>query len=206
MRLSPDHHLHYAWHVHELASDFDLLDVWRFPLAADPQLGETFDAVQSCFLEQLEHPEQFGGIAGWLFRLRASMGQAFGWDETPTPLPIPGCTETSLRTRLAALTPPLQPAEIRPSKLPFSPVYTTPTEALYEISNATVHALLHLGWVPVGDGPFTVQMAIYSKSRGRLGQAYMALIAPFRHGIVYPTMMRWMQRQWQHYRTSLSPI
>ena len=39
-------------------------------------------------------------------------------------------------------------------------------------------------------------MAVYVKPRGRLGRAYMALIKPFRHAIVYPALMRQIDRAW----------
>ena len=34
------------------------------------------------------------------------------------------------------------------------------------------------------------------RPRGTFGEAYMALIKPFRHWIVYPTLMRQMERAW----------
>jgi len=34
------------------------------------------------------------------------------------------------------------------------------------------------------------------KPRGRLGEAYMAAIAPFRHLIVYPALMRQIELGW----------
>jgi hypothetical protein len=35
------------------------------------------------------------------------------------------------------------------------------------------------------------------KPNGRFGAAYMAAIRPFRHLIVYPPMMRVIERQWR---------
>jgi hypothetical protein len=40
-------------------------------------------------------------------------------------------------------------------------------------------------------------MAVYVKPNGLLGNAYMAAIRPFRHLIVYPPMMRQLERQWR---------
>jgi hypothetical protein len=45
-------------------------------------------------------------------------------------------------------------------------------------------------------------MAVYVKPNGRLGSAYMAAIKPFRHLIVYPQMMRELERRW---RDALEP-
>ena len=39
-------------------------------------------------------------------------------------------------------------------------------------------------------------MGIYVKPRGRLGALYMRLIGPFRHLIVYPALMRQIERAW----------
>jgi hypothetical protein len=40
-------------------------------------------------------------------------------------------------------------------------------------------------------------MAVYVKPNGLLGTAYMAAIRPFRHLIVYPPMMRQIEREWR---------
>jgi hypothetical protein len=40
-------------------------------------------------------------------------------------------------------------------------------------------------------------MAVLVKRNGRLGVAYMAAIAPFRHVVVYPRMLRDLERAWQ---------
>jgi hypothetical protein len=60
-----------------------------------------------------------------------------------------------------------------------------------------VHAVLHLAWVDQGENLYRGQMGIYVKTRGALGSAYMALIGPFRHLIVYPALMRQIARAWQ---------
>jgi hypothetical protein len=40
------------------------------------------------------------------------------------------------------------------------------------------------------------RLAVYVKPRGRFGAGYMAAIAPFRHHIVYPAMLRQIARAW----------
>ena len=57
--------------------------------------------------------------------------------------------------------------------------------------------MLHLGLVPDGSGGFRGQMAILVKPNGLLGNAYMAAIRPFRHLIVYPPLMREIEKQWR---------
>ena len=40
-------------------------------------------------------------------------------------------------------------------------------------------------------------MAVYVKPNGLFGNAYMAAIKPFRHLIVYPPMLRQIEREWR---------
>lgn len=140
-------------------------------------------------------PAESKGPTGALFRLRERMGRLFGWDGEVNRIPIPGCEETSLRDRLpvedrAALPPPSD------SPFLFVPVYQDEREAFSELSNETVHAVMHLTWVPEGD-MHHANMAVYVKHRGWLGRAYMALIGPFRHWIVYPAMMSRLGTTWR---------
>jgi hypothetical protein len=57
--------------------------------------------------------------------------------------------------------------------------------------------VMHLGWVDQGEGRYQGQMGVYVKPRGRLGAAYMTLIRPFRHRVVYPALMRQIARAWK---------
>jgi hypothetical protein len=102
----------------------------------------------------------------------------------------------SLRERLPA---DLRDAQSRSvsHELPFAPLYLTDDEWALEIANQTVHAVLHLGWVPDGAGVYRGQMAVLVKRNGVLGHAYMAAITPFRHLLVYPQMMREIGEQWR---------
>jgi hypothetical protein len=76
----------------------------------------------------------------------------------------------------------------------FTPVYRTDTEFAAEISNQTVHAVMHLAWVDGGHGRYQGRLAVYVKPRGWLGRIYLAFIAPFRHWIVYPALLRQLER------------
>jgi hypothetical protein len=141
-------------------------------------------------------------VSSALFRIRLRLGQWFGWDDPGRKLPIPGCQETSLRDRL--------PDDLRDSANAlgvnermrraaggFAPVYRTADEAAAEISNGTVHGVLHLVWVEQANGRYRAQMGVYVKPRGWPGEAYLKLIAPFRHLIVYPALMRQIGRAWE---------
>lgn len=139
-----------------------------------------------------------------LWQTRDRLGRRFGLGGISDPidgghavdrLTIPGTTETSLIDRL--------PDDLRNTatdlkfrSLPFASLYRTDVEFAAELSNRTVHAVMHLAWVDQGDGRYQGQMAVYVKPRGPLGKGYMAFIKPFRHWIVYPALMRQIERAW----------
>ena len=102
----------------------------------------------------------------------------------------------TLRDRLPA---DLRDAPSGPSSatLPFSPLYMTGDEWAAEIANRTVHGVLHIGWVPDGNGAYRGQLAVYVKRNGLFGAAYMAAITPFRYLIVYPRMLREIGERWR---------
>ena len=81
--------------------------------------------------------------------------------------------------------------------LPFTSLYLLDDEWAAEIANRTMHGVMHIGWVPDGTGGYRGEMAVLVKPNGRLGAAYMAVIRPFRHLIVYPVMIRQIEREWR---------
>jgi len=206
MRLPLDAHAQEPWQVHALARDFQLLDVWQYPVRIDDRVP--FSAFLDFLAQSQAQLMEGRGAAASLFRLRELLGRWFGWDDQREPLPIPGCSEATLRDRLGPLGP--EPAAGGPEPnagepaaaealgelSPFTPVYRVENEALLEISNTTVHALLHLGRVAQAGGCWAPRMAVYVKPRGWAGSVYMAAISPFRHWVVYPAMMRAVARGW----------
>jgi len=80
---------------------------------------------------------------------------------------------------------------------PFAPLYLLDDEFAAEVANRTMHAVMHLGWVPDGSGGYLGQLAVLVKPNGLLGACYMAAIRPFRHLIVYPSATRDIARAWQ---------
>jgi hypothetical protein len=60
-----------------------------------------------------------------------------------------------------------------------------------------MQGVMHIGWVPDGTGGYRGQMAVLVKPNGLFGTAYLAAIRPFRHLIVYPLMMREIERAWR---------
>ncbi len=81
-------------------------------------------------------------------------------------------------------------------------LYLTEDEWAAEMANRTVHSVMHIAWVPDGTGAYRGQMAVLVKPNGIVGEAYMAAIKPFRHLLVYPTLMRAIEREW---RANASP-
>ncbi len=214
MRLPTEEHLKHPWRVSTLAADFELLDVWRYPIELDQSvpLEQFIDFLQAAQKDLTSSR----GAAGALFRLRAILGKIFGWDgdeKDPAPaLPIPGCSETSLRDRLTDADADLEQGRSASGGdaggdpgLSFKSVYRFENESLLEISNSTVHAMMHLGRVSISETQWSPQLGVYVKPRGRLGPFYMSLISPFRHYIVYPAMMRAAKTGWPKYAAAHRP-
>ena len=80
--------------------------------------------------------------------------------------------------------------------LPFTSLYLLDDEWAAEIANRTVHAVMHVGWVAEQSGGYHGEMTVLVKPNGLLGRGYMAAIRPFRHLLVYPSMMSRIERTW----------
>lgn len=191
-RIDTSKHAEWPWRIGEIAPDFELIDAWEIP--AEGTL-EDFAQLDQIFAKLDGDGDTGSRASRFLFALREWLGQRFGWDDEINMLPIPGCKETSLRERLPADLP--AETDDAGGRTPFRPIYRTSDEWALELSNSTVHAILHFGWVPQAAGSYRGQMGVYVKHRGWFGRLYMALIAPFRHYIVYPALMRRIERAWQ---------
>jgi hypothetical protein len=194
MKLDNAAHEQHAWVITDVAPDFDLLDVWALPVD-----GDRGDFVG--FLERFASFDPTRGpvIVRSLFAVRFFLGRVFGWDDPAKTRRIPGSSDTTLRARLPAHL--LGTADHMASSSPlstmaggFHPLYLTEDEFAAEVANETVHGVLHIGWVEGRDGRFHAQLGVYVKPRGMLGRLYLRLIEPFRHLIVYPVMIRRLER------------
>jgi hypothetical protein len=188
-RLPDSEHMSRPWRIHEIAGDFELEDVWALPTPGGPDdFRELVDGFAST------DPAQSGSAAvRALFALRWKVGELLGWDDAGSGV---GARVSTLRDRL--------PDDLREAGsgpefdgLPFDPLYLTDDEWAAEIANRTMHGILHLGWVPDGAGGYRGQMAVLVKRNGLLGGAYMAAIRPVRHLLVYPQMLRDIERRWR---------
>ena len=191
MRLDPSEHSDFPWRINTIAADFELVDAWALPARGR---REEFADLCDMFSNLDSGADKRSSVSRALFTVRLKIGDVLGWDDEANTLPIPGCDETSLRDRLP---PDLEAAtDTTAGRLPFRPVYRTDDEWALELSNSTVHSVLHLGWAPQPDGTYRGQLGVYVKNRGRLGRPYMVAIAPFRHYIVYPALLRRIERAW----------
>jgi Protein of unknown function (DUF2867) len=199
MRLSNAEHESRPWLIREIASDFILEDVWGLSLErrGPHDLDKLLALIASADPAHGALPERI------VWGARDLLGKWFNLGRISEPtngdgeqnLPIPGTAETSLATRL----PPelVGSAEgIEFGALPFKPLYRTENEFAAEVSNRTVHGVMHLALVDQADGRQQGQMAVYVKPRGLFGRAYMGFIKPFRYAIVYPALTRQFERGW----------
>jgi hypothetical protein len=179
MRLPNIAHTSRPWRIHELIRDFRLEDVWALPTPGGrDEFGRLVRLIASS--------DPSGGssrAARALWAIRWKLGELLGWEEAG---------DQTIRDRL----PPDLHGGPDFEALPFRSLYLLDDEWAAEISNRTVHALMHVGWVPDGAG-HRGEMAVYVKPNGRLGTVYMAAIKPFRHRLVYPPMLRDLERRWR---------
>ena len=192
MRLPDNAHTSRPWRIHELTPDFRLEDVWALPT---PGGRDDFPRLVQ-YVASRDPSRSSSGVARVLFAIRWKVGELLGWDSPDAGI---GARVPTLRDRL--------PGDLREASpdldfdaLPFRPLYMTDDEFAAEIANRTVHGVIHLGWVLDRDGGYRGQLAVLVKRNGLLGAAYMAAIAPFRHVLVYPSMLREIEGAWRNAR------
>jgi hypothetical protein len=189
VRLANSAHTSRPWRIHELTRDFRLEDVWALPTPGGP---DDFPRLVQ-MMASGEPTQGLSGTARMLWAIRWKVGELLGWDGPETGL---GSRVPTLRDRL--------PVDLRDAPsgpvlgtLPFTSLYLIDDEWAAEIANRTMHGVMHIGWVPDQTGGYRGQMAVLVKPNGLLGTAYMAAIRPFRHLLVYPSMMQRIARNWR---------
>jgi Protein of unknown function (DUF2867) len=191
MRVPNSEHESVRWRIAEITPDFRLEDVWMLPAHGGREdFGPLLELMAS-----LDPARGESAATRLLFSIRYRVGGRFGWDDATRELAIPGNPEKTLSARLAADLRDTATNANR-SSYGFRALYRTDDEWAAEVSNRTVHAVMHLAWVEKGEGRYQGQMAVYVKPRGRFGAAYMALIRPFRRRVVYPALLRQIERAW----------
>ena len=186
MRLDPREFRTRPLRVHAVLHDVPLEDAWAIPLA-DGGADRTIQDVQAVLSAGLASAP---AVVQGLFRLRNQIGDRLGWDR-----PRPDNDAESFVHRLSpadrarSLVPPGTPAGR------FRVLYQFEDEQLNELRNATVHAFLSLSMTRTPDGYLTY-LGIFVRPINRFTRLYMAAIRPFRHLIVYPAVVRSVQRAW----------
>ncbi|HEX4437254.1 MAG TPA: DUF2867 domain-containing protein [Solirubrobacteraceae bacterium] len=169
-----------------MTADFRIEDVWALPVRGEKS---DFSALVQGFAAG--DPSRSSRLTRALWTIRWKAGELLGWDQAEAGI---GARVPTLRDRL--------PGDLRDAPgpafdtLPFTSLYLTEDEFAAEIANRTMHGVMHLSCVPDGTGGYRGQMAVLVKTNGFLGDTYMAAIRPFRHLIVYPAMMRQIEREW----------
>ncbi|MBG6098658.1 DUF2867 domain-containing protein [Nocardioides sp. WG-D5] len=179
-----------SWRIHQITEDFELEDVWALPVH-----GGADDFPR--FVESMMSGEErdFPAAYRFLFAVRWALGRMLGTEQD----------EHGLGRRVASLVDRL-PADLRdhpgPERdaSPFHALYLTDREYAAEIANRTMHGVLHLGWVEDETAPdgYSAQLSVLVRPNGLFGEAYMALIKPFRYLVVYPALLRTVGRRWEN--------
>ncbi len=187
MRISKEEFRQKPFYVHQFLTDAPLHDVWRFKLRG----GENKTLRDFRHLLVSEGAEGANPLVKILFRIRRSVGVLLGWDEKSE--------EMKAASYVHKLTDEVRKKTITEPGAqtigPFDAVYEFENEALDEAVNATVHSFSLMAMESIDDG-YHVYWAIYVKETGLLTPIYMAFIAPFRRFIVYPSIIKKLERKW----------
>ena len=146
MRIDNEVQLSRPWRIHSVLGDFTLEDVWALPAicGGEDDFGSVIEmAARSDPTSADSAPTRVlwgvrDRLGGWF-----DLGRISTTASKNNRLPIPGTREFSVADRL--------PKDLRGSAndvhfehLPFVPLYRTQNEFAAEISNQTVHGVMHL--------------------------------------------------------------
>src|SRR5437879_645182 len=186
MRLDPDEFRARPLRAHALLHDVPLEDAWAIPLSG----GGAGRTVQDVRAVMIAGRGAAPSVVRGLFRLRHRIGALCGWDHQR-----PAWTAESYTDRLS-------PADrARSLVAPGTPdgsfrlLYRFEDEQLSELRNATVHAFASLSLRQTPDG-YVAYLGVFVRPVHRFTGLYMGAIAPFRRLVVYPGILRSMQRAW----------
>lgn len=204
MRLPASAHTSCPWRIHEIAPDFEVEDVWALPTPGGPDdFPALVEMASTDASETLDAQGRYIGdgsrgvlsrLSRALFALRWKLGDLLGWDDADAGV---GSRVGTLRDRLPDDVRDGPPGPDPGEGVPMSSIYLLEDEWAAEMANRTVHSVMHIGWVPDGTGGYRGQMAVLVKPNGLFGKAYMAAIKPLRHLLVYPALMRSVERDWR---------
>jgi hypothetical protein len=186
-RLSPEEFQATDFRVNSFLADVELHDVWVFHLRGGPEDLTLRDAQE---IIASQSPYEANTAVALLVGVRMSLGGLLGWDDEEY-----FDTSSSYTNRLTV------DDRWRTLEVPgsggdmFKIVYTFENELLAEMMNRTAHAFFCMAMEPAGNG-YTMYWAIYVRETSALTPFYMALIDPFRRYLVYPSIVRNVERAW----------
>jgi hypothetical protein len=173
--------------VNSLLADVPLHDVWVFHLQGGDE-GLTLRDAREVLAQA--SPLEANTAVAVLVGFRMLFGGLIGLDDQKYFDQASSYTNRlTEEDRARSLEQPNTSAEL------FRTVYAFENEQLAEMMNRTAHAFFCMAIEPAGDG-YTMYWAIYVRETGGLTPIYMSLIDPFRRYIVYPAIVRSVERTW----------
>jgi len=186
MRLDADEFRARPLRVHALLHDITLEDAWAVPLSGGG-VGRTVQDVRAVMLAGRETAP---AVVRGLFRLRRCIGALFGWDDQRLAWNAESYADRlSPEDRARSLAAPGTPDGS------FRLLYRFEDEQLSELRNATVRAFASLS-IQRTSGGYLAYLGVFVQPVHRFTRLYMAAIAPFRRLVVYPAIIRKVQRAW----------
>lgn len=187
MRIDPREFRSRPLRVHEFLQYVPLQDVWAIHLRGGGA-GRTIHDLRPLFT--FAGLQAVNPVVNGLFRLRAQLGTLLGWDQQR-----PTWSAESYVHRLTPTDHAQSVVSPGTPEGPFSILYVFEHEQLSELRNETVHAFSSLSMGQT-QGGYLAYWAIYVQPVSRFTAPYMTAIAPFRRFLVYPTIIRQVQRAW----------
>jgi len=186
MRLDPREFRARPLRAHALLHDVPLEDAWAVPLAGGGA-GRTIADVRATMVAG------FGAapaLVQGLFWLRTRIGALFGWDRQRGAWSAESYVDRlSSADRAGSLVAP------GTADGHFRLLYQFEDEQLAELRNSTVHAFMSLSMRPAPGG-YLAYLGVFVRPVSRFTGLYMVAIKPFRRLIVYPALIRTMQKAW----------
>ncbi len=186
-RLSPAEFQSRNFRVNSFLADVPLHDVWVFQLRSGRD-GLTLRDAREIFAAQA--PLEANTAVATLVGLRMFVGGLLGWDDEKY-----FDTSRSYVNRLTEADRSRTLEEPGTGDGMFKNVYTFENEELGEMMNRTAHAFFCMAMEPA-EGGYTMYWAIYVRETSAFTSRYMSLIDLFRRYIVYPAIVRSVERAW----------
>jgi hypothetical protein len=172
--------------VHEFLAGVPLHDVWAIDLPRT-RAGITLDDFMR---EGSVRLFTLSPVVRGLLGVRFFVGRLLGWEREPAASAWESFTTClTAADRAKSLAPPGTHEGL------FRVVYRFENEQLLEVVNRTAHGAALSALVETAGG-YRFYFAVYVRAVSRFTPVYMALIAPFRKLIVYPSLLRNVRTSW----------